>query len=350
MASKIDISNAIVRGYAYAIQLTNELADEQEKGCDDCYDASVIECLLWLTSALQDRIDRDILDADTDKLYEQLVQATSPYYADATVDPNASIPYVQIIVQGGGGTDLEAGNAINIVDEEINLGGSFTQDTTLIGEQAFGGLVGALLMQSEVNGAYRPLVNALIRAVSDIGISPIAKIATLILNGKDGVTEIGSSIGIGGSATQGGLKTEVNTVDNTISMVLRAFDEIYGERGILFQPNGGMVVQDSIRQRGLGDFADWSANKQPLDYATVMMLEDSSIDMDDFDQDDLEDDGSGGFYLPFFLGANRSILSMRIDYNDGRIRNFFPQYDYETEAIIGITDNSTQTIKVFYTQ
>lgn len=105
MASKLDIGNAILRAYAYALQLTEELADEHDKGCYDCVDASSIECLLWMAEDLQDRSDRSILDKDTDRLYEQLVEATSPYYGDAEVDINASIPYT-IIVMGGGGSGI----------------------------------------------------------------------------------------------------------------------------------------------------------------------------------------------------------------------------------------------------
>lgn len=102
MASKIDIGNSIIRAYNYAIQLTDELADEHDKGCLDCVDASNIECLLWLSEVLQDRSDRDVLDKDTDALYEQLLEATSAYYGDDNIDPNASIPYTIINVSGGG--------------------------------------------------------------------------------------------------------------------------------------------------------------------------------------------------------------------------------------------------------
>lgn len=100
MASKLDIGNAILRAYAYALELTEQLADEHDKGCYDCFDASSIECLLWTAETLQDRSDRDILDEDTDKLYEQLVEATSPYYGDAELDPNASIPYNTVVIDG----------------------------------------------------------------------------------------------------------------------------------------------------------------------------------------------------------------------------------------------------------
>lgn len=120
MASKLDIGNAIIRAYAYAIQLTNELADEHDKGCFDCVDASSIECLLWLSEELQNRIDRDILDNDTDSLYEQLVEATSPYYGDATVDINASIPYT-IIVMGGGGGIAQWGFITGEITEQADL-------------------------------------------------------------------------------------------------------------------------------------------------------------------------------------------------------------------------------------
>lgn len=102
MATKLDIGNAIIRAYAYAIELTNKLADEHDKGCYDCVDASSIECLLWLSETLQDRSDRDVLDADTDVLYEQLLESTSLYYGDDIVDINVSIPYTIIYVGGAG--------------------------------------------------------------------------------------------------------------------------------------------------------------------------------------------------------------------------------------------------------
>lgn len=122
MASKLDIGNAIVRAYAYAIQLTNELADEHNKGGYDCGDASSIECLLWLTETLQYRIDSDILNSDTGKLYEQLLEATSPYYGDASVDANASIPYTVFVIEGGSQEEAPY-SFVNIVlgenDEEV---------------------------------------------------------------------------------------------------------------------------------------------------------------------------------------------------------------------------------------
>lgn len=103
MATKLDIQNAIIQAYGYAIELGNELYTEHSKGCVDCYDASNIECLIWLTGELQYRVDNDFLDADTDKLYAQLLEALSGYVGFVTVDTNASIPYTIINVEGGGG-------------------------------------------------------------------------------------------------------------------------------------------------------------------------------------------------------------------------------------------------------
>ena len=119
MVSKLDIQNAILRAYGYMVQLTDELATEQGNGCIDCYDASKIECLLWLSEDLQDRVDRNVSGKETDALYEQLLEALSGYNYESVVDPNASIPYTIINVGGEGGGAGVWGMIIgNIQDQE----------------------------------------------------------------------------------------------------------------------------------------------------------------------------------------------------------------------------------------
>lgn len=146
MASKLDIGNAIIRAYAYAIELTDELADEHDKGCYDCVDASSIECLLWLSEELQNRSDRDVFDKDTDALYEQLLEATSAYYGDDTVDINASIPYTIINVGGAGiaqwgfitGDITEQSDLMALLATKADIGdGIITPvDITIVGSDA----------------------------------------------------------------------------------------------------------------------------------------------------------------------------------------------------------------------
>lgn len=85
------------------------------------------------------------------------------------------------------------------------------------------------------------------------------------------------------------------------------------------------------------------------DLGTVQALLGSGINSNTYSGTDLEDDGGGGFYLPYELTDGEIILGIRIDYDGGGSSLLPASYDFTAEGITGFPNNSAQSIKVFAT-
>src|SRR5688572_28112179 len=102
MVSVNQIEQAIILGDAFSFVLTEELRQEQIKGCEDCCDVSLLESIIELTYMLERRISlpTPLLDETTDALYTCLQTKLISYSgAGGTINPNASIPNTIIDVE-----------------------------------------------------------------------------------------------------------------------------------------------------------------------------------------------------------------------------------------------------------
>jgi len=100
MANTIEINAAIIKGYNYVLELAVTLIDKINIGAHDCEEGYRIERILLLAETLQHYVDINTLDATTDGLYLQLLNATDDYVgAGGTLDPNLELP--NTIVSGG---------------------------------------------------------------------------------------------------------------------------------------------------------------------------------------------------------------------------------------------------------
>lgn len=102
MVNLEQIQNLILVADAYALEAGQALYTEQTKGCVDCCDASVIERLEWLTDSLNKQVSNNDYGTTTQMLYNCLLSAVGNYSgASLSVDPNASVPNTNIIIDGG---------------------------------------------------------------------------------------------------------------------------------------------------------------------------------------------------------------------------------------------------------
>lgn len=107
MVNVTQIQNLILIATAYQLELGEQLYAEQKKGCIDCFDASLIERLEWLSDSLSNQVDRNDYGEETNRLYACLLSAVGNYSgASLTVDGNSSVPNTIIIVEGGSGVTL----------------------------------------------------------------------------------------------------------------------------------------------------------------------------------------------------------------------------------------------------
>lgn len=83
-------------------------------------------------------------------------------------------------------------------------------------------------------------------------------------------------------------------------------------------------------------------------YAALLEITGGGLSYLDFSEADLEDDGFGGFKLPYTLPSQQSIIVMRIDFASTS-QILFPQYSFEDSAILGFLSDETQSIRVWST-
>lgn len=102
MATIEQIQQGIQLADAYSFELTDTFFASQIKQCGDCCIADRIEKIIWLTSSLQHRIEYNILNEETDSIYECLLETIMDYSGmSLPVDPNALMPGVIIEVPSG---------------------------------------------------------------------------------------------------------------------------------------------------------------------------------------------------------------------------------------------------------
>jgi hypothetical protein len=137
MANTIEINAAIIKGYNYVLELAVTLIDKINIGAHDCEEGYRIERILLLAETLQHYVDINTLDATTDGLYLQLLNATDDYVgAGGTLDPNLELP--NTIVSGGQnstwgfitGDIYNQLDLINLLSTKADSGKYFNRTTT----------------------------------------------------------------------------------------------------------------------------------------------------------------------------------------------------------------------------
>lgn len=104
MANQTQIAQAILKAKNYGIELADDILASLATGCNDCHDSSKLECLIVLVGLLQDKIDTNTYDKQTDSLYASLMVLLGDYYGDVEeYNPNYYAPNVILINIGGGG-------------------------------------------------------------------------------------------------------------------------------------------------------------------------------------------------------------------------------------------------------
>ena len=99
MATINEITNSILLAKAYQNELTDALLEAQINGCTDINSQSQINRLENLIISLESRIERNVLDDNTDVIYSCLLTAIANYSGSSlSIDPNASVPSIIIDV------------------------------------------------------------------------------------------------------------------------------------------------------------------------------------------------------------------------------------------------------------
>lgn len=85
------------------------------------------------------------------------------------------------------------------------------------------------------------------------------------------------------------------------------------------------------------------------DLITVKSLLGSGINKQTFNEADLEDDGAGGFYLPYSLADSELLLGVNVALDGGDKFQLTASYDFVNQTITGFWTDDPQTIIVFAT-
>jgi len=118
MATQQQIQDAILLGRSYRLELVDDLLSNLKKGC--CGNTSLIAQISGLISSLEHRMEDNIYNLTTSALYTCLLTSIANYSgASLTVDSNASLPNT-VIEGGGGGSDYNPPNPINITFDDMS--------------------------------------------------------------------------------------------------------------------------------------------------------------------------------------------------------------------------------------
>lgn len=99
MALIEEITDSILLAKSFQTELTDELLYDQKRGCMDCKDQGEINRIENLVVSLENRVSRNTLDEETDKIYNCLLTAIANYSGSSLpVDPNANVPNITIDV------------------------------------------------------------------------------------------------------------------------------------------------------------------------------------------------------------------------------------------------------------
>ena len=106
MATKEEIQDKVLLGRAYYLELLGAYYIEDSNGCKSCKPNDLARLRL-ISKELQYRINNDIVNEDVQKLYKCYLDILSDYSGmSISLDPNAQIPGITIIVEGGSGVTL----------------------------------------------------------------------------------------------------------------------------------------------------------------------------------------------------------------------------------------------------
>ena len=103
MITPQQIQDTILLAQAYTLDLIEDIYVSQKRGCMDCKDASEVFRIDNLIYSLEGILQRNLIDDKTAKIYLCLQTAIANYSGVATIDPNAVVDGVTIIIEEGGG-------------------------------------------------------------------------------------------------------------------------------------------------------------------------------------------------------------------------------------------------------
>lgn len=119
MVEQSDIIELQLIASAYMLELGEEVTDSQSIGCIGQSDLNIIAQLMMLKKQLTYKIEAEDFGEETDKLYQCLSDLVGSYSGSSiTVDPNAGVDGITIIVEGGGGDNRPYPLIVNWSDFE----------------------------------------------------------------------------------------------------------------------------------------------------------------------------------------------------------------------------------------